>query len=195
MSLLKGPNQEMVLRRLEKSAPPQHTQTFSNILRLWQQGTLTVDGSRRIDSATLVSEISECLNDLMVVRERETNIFVHDALHFGRKLLRLLRFVLNHPSRSSGTTAFRFPKSERRLTLLIAAEHFFDGSESDDERARLKHAFGKPDKGIAAVSKNYAVFAFQSPAAFHLLTPYETQVISKEHTTKAEIKKLVNDNA
>lgn len=185
-ALINGPQQVAFLRRLEKHAPPQHAALFATVQRLWKEGTLVVDGSERTDPR---AELRACLAHLTDVKRDEANPFVHDALHVCAKFLRLVQFVLHNPSRPAGTVSLRFPKSHARLDLLVAAEKFFERTETPAESGLLKRAFAVP--GIAEVARRHATFGFQSPTHVHLLTPYETHNVPKDRMTVAALRDRV----
>jgi len=56
----------------------------------------------------------------------------------------------------------------------------------------LKRVFGNPI-GLAGVTRKvYTVYAFQSPEALHLLTPYHVETSSKSHIKVTDFKIMVN---
>ena len=192
-SLIKGPQQVAIVRKLAHDAPNDYKDVFETIKRLWTEGSLAADGSPMHSPEALALEICEFLKYLTERKRDEKNIFIHDALHIGQKLLKLVRFVLKTPHRPPGTASFRFPKSERRVNVLVAAEKFFERNESKEDIRLLKRELGSPS-GLRDVSRKASVFGFDSPEGVHLLTPYETLNFPKaNHTmTMAQLKELVS---
>ena len=184
-AFLKGPQQLLFARHV-----PSHLATaVTKASKLWKDGTLVVDGALTHDRKALADAVGDLLQRLQNLKDGEDK-YLYDTLHVLSKMLRVLRFVLLHPSRPPGTLTLRFPRSETGLERLAAAERFFHRRETKEDSALLKRIFGNP-KGLADVARKATVYAFQSPEALHLLTPYRVETFSKSDLKVADLRTMV----
>ena len=192
-AFLNGPNQLMFFRSIVRHCPATHKKLLEIARDTWRDATLILDGSRKYEKSEILLLTRNLLDALVDIKIKTEDPYLHDIVHVICKMFRLLRFALMHPSRSVGSLTFRFPKSESKLDLLIAAEHFFNQVETKEEIALLKKTFSNPP-GIAEVTRSSTVYGFQSPGEFYLLTPYNTTVFSKlDDMTLTKLKALVSE--
>jgi hypothetical protein len=189
-ALLRGPQQTMLLRRLERHVP-----AINGSRALWEQVTSIVDGSlREATPEHRQEEIANTMERLRTVlarlqahkQKRDVDPFVHDALHLVAKLLRTARWRLMHPKERTGAIEFRFPRAASRLRLLLAAERFHARSETADDKALLKRACGNAPGLREIAGTPPGTFGFESPTAFCLITPYRVMTFTKDRVTTSK---------
>jgi hypothetical protein len=181
----------LFMRSIARAVPLHLTDAVTKASELWVKGTLVVDGAPT-PARDLPEEIRTLLEQFESLDQVQDK-YLHDTLHVLSNMLRVLQRVLLHPPLPSDTLTLQFPRSETGLERLTAAERFFNKNDTEEDRDTLKRVFGNPI-GLASVTRKlYTVYAFQSPEALHLLTPYRAETFSKSDMTIAEFKIMVND--